>query len=344
MPKGKDNEKKNIPYGVLILFLLLVLMLVIIGSMMVGRFAITPGQILSILFHPEKASGISQTVLLKVRLSRVLGAVLIGGALSLSGAAYQGMFRNPMVSPDILGASAGASFGAALSILLGLNGFLIQVVAFGFGLLAVSASVLVSHLISEDNSERVMTLVLTGMVISALFAALVSITKYVADPYDQLPIITFWLMGGLTYITMDDIAKLMLPLLVGTLPMIMLSWRLNLLSMGDEEAAAMGVNPRKIRLIYIFCATLLTSSVVSIAGMIGWVGLIIPHLVRMITGVDHRRLLPVSMLLGAIFLTLVDDVARSLFAQEIPLGILTAIIGSPFFLYLLYRGRRGWNS
>jgi len=344
MPKEKDKEKKNVPYGVLILFLLLVVMLVIIGSMMVGRFAITPGQILSILFHPEKASGISQTVLLKVRLSRVIGAVLIGGALSLSGAAYQGMFRNPMVSPDILGASAGASFGAALSILLGLNGFLIQVVAFGFGLLAVSASVLVSHLISEDNSERVMTLVLTGMVISALFAALVSITKYVADPYDQLPIITFWLMGGLTYITMDDIAKLMLPLLVGTIPMIMLSWRLNLLSMGDEEAAAMGVNPRKIRLIYIFCATLLTSSVVSIAGMIGWVGLIIPHLVRMITGVDHRRLLPVSMLLGAIFLTLVDDVARSLFAQEIPLGILTAIIGSPFFLYLLYRGRRGWNS
>ena len=344
MPKEKDKEKKNVPYGVLILFLLLVVMLVIIGSMMVGRFAITPGQILSILFHPEKASGISQTVLLKVRLSRVIGAVLIGGALSLSGAAYQGMFRNPMVSPDILGASAGASFGAALSILLGLNGFLIQVVAFGFGLLAVSASVLVSHLISEDNSERVMTLVLTGMVISALFAALVSITKYVADPYDQLPIITFWLMGGLTYITIDDIAKLMLPLLVGTLPMIMLSWRLNLLSMGDEEAAAMGVNPRKIRLIYIFCATLLTSSVVSIAGMIGWVGLIIPHLVRMITGVDHRRLLPVSMLLGAIFLTLVDDVARSLFAQEIPLGILTAIIGSPFFLYLLYRGRRGWNS
>lgn len=337
------QDRRKIPYVLIYIILVAVLLLLLILSMVMGRFSLKPGEILSMIFGTMDAQEMSQTVLFKVRLSRVLGAALIGGALSLSGASYQGMFRNPMVSPDILGASAGASFGAALSILLGFDGIVVQLVAFVFGLLAVFGSVIISRVIGGDIGNAVMILVLTGMVISALFSAFVSITKYVADPYDQLPVITFWLMGGLTYITMRDILTMLIPFLIGGIPMLALSWRLNLLSMGDEEADSMGVNSKRLRLIYILGATLLTSSAVAVSGMIGWIGLIIPHLARMFVGVDHKRLLPVSMLLGAIFLLIVDDIARSLFAQEIPLGILTAIVGSPFFLYLLYKGRRGWG-
>lgn len=337
------KDRKNTPFILILLLLIFVLLLLIIVSMMVGRYSLKPAEIAAMIFRIGDAGEISQAVLFKVRLSRVLGAALIGGALSLSGAAYQGMFRNPMVSPDILGASAGASFGAALSILLGFDGITVQLVAFIFGLMAVFGSVSVSRVIGGDSGDSVMVLVLTGMVISALFSAFVSITKYVADPYDQLPVITFWLMGGLTYITMADILIMVVPLLLGAIPMLALSWRLNLLSMGDEEADSMGINAKRLRLVYILGATLLTSSAVAVAGMIGWIGLIIPHLARMLVGVDHKKLLPVSMLLGAIFLLVVDDIARSLFAQEIPLGILTAIVGSPFFLYLLYKGRRGWD-
>lgn len=336
-------KRKTGPYRGAALFLILAaaLLLILLLSMLTGRYAIPFPDLVRALLSGEPADG-PAAILLKVRLSRVLGAALIGGALSLSGAAYQGMLRNPMVSPDILGASAGAGFGAALAILLGFGGFAVQLSAFFWGLAAVLVTFSASRAVGRASDGGIMVLVLTGMVVSALFSAFVSLIKYTADPYDQLPAITFWLMGGLTYLTGGDLLMILPPMLLGGIPMLLLSWRLNLLSMGDEEAAAMGVHPGRLRAAFILCATLLTSSAVSAGGMIGWIGLVIPHLARMLAGVDHRRLLPASTLLGAAFLLAVDDIARSLFPQEIPLGILTAVTGAPFFLWLLYRGHRGW--
>lgn len=331
----------------IVFFLLIGLAAAIILSVMIGRYLIPPGELLQVIGaqitgkNPalEQTAG---TVLVQVRLARIAGAVLIGGALSMAGAAYQGIFRNPMVSPDILGASAGASFGASFAILMGFNTVLVQVLAFVCGILAVQLAMLVSGRLARGGNGTVLVLVLTGMVVSALFSAFVSITKYVADPYDTLPAITFWLMGGLSYITGQDVLVMLAPLLLGALPLLLLRWRLNVLSLEEEEAKALGVDTVKLRAVVIFCATLMSSSSVAVAGMIGWVGLIIPHMARMTVGPDYKVLLPVSLLMGGLFLLLVDDFARCAFAQEIPLGILTAIAGAPFFLYLISQGRRGW--
>lgn len=281
------------------------------------------------------------TILWQVRLPRLLAALLIGGALAMSGATYQGMFRNPMVSPDILGASAGAGFGAALAILLSLSFVGIQLMAFGGGLLAVGCTWCLSQLIGRGK-HSILLLVLTGMVVSTLFAAFISLTKYVADPYSKLPAITFWLMGSLSSVDLDDVKMLIWPLLLGIVPLWLLRWRLDVLSFGEEEAKALGLNTGRLRLQFIIAATLLTASSVALCGMVGWIGLIIPHLSRMLTGPDHKRLLPVAWLIGGVFLLLVDTLARTLFPLEIPLGILTAICGAPFFLYLLLKGGRGW--
>ena len=336
--------RKNLSAPLLFAILGVSLVLAFLLSMCVGRYSLSPGEIVRFLSSNGEGGDVNIASVLRVRFSRVLGAVLIGGALSLSGAAYQGMLRNPMVSPDILGASAGAGFGAALALLAGMDGFAVQAMSFVFGLAAVLAAFIVSRLIENASGGGVIVLVLTGMVVSALFSAMVSLAKYVADPYDVLPAITFWLMGGLAYITLGDIYTMLPPLLAGTVPMLLLSWRLNLLSMGDEEASAMGVHPGRLRGVYILCATLVTASAVSSGGMIGWIGLIIPHLARMAAGVNHRRLLPAALLMGSLFLLLVDDLARCLFPQEIPLGVLTALMGAPLFLYLLFSGKRGWNT
>ncbi len=325
---------------------LILLLLLILLSFAVGRYPVPADTALTILaaqlfpvspdWQPE-----TEAVVIGIRLPRILAALLVGGALSVSGAAYQGLFRNPMVSPGILGVSAGASVGAALAILLGYGMLGIQSFAFGFGLLAVGATWLIGNTLGR-RGDPVLVMVLAGIIIGTLFTAFVSLVKFVADPYNTLPTITFWLMGSLASVELSDLSVATAPVVGGLAVLLGLSWILNVLCFGDEEARALGLETGRLRLVIILCATLVTAAAVAIAGIIGLVGLIVPHLARMLVGPDHRILLPVSTLLGAGFLLAVDDLARALFEVEIPLGIVTSIIGAPFFLYLLNRTRKAW--
>lgn len=325
--------------------LTVVFLLVLFLSGMLGRFSIAPRELLRLLLsrfvrvEPNWRDG-AQTVVFQIRLPRIAAAALVGAALAVAGVSYQGMFRNPMVSPDILGASTGAGFGAALAILLGAGYFGISLTAFCFGLLAVAAAYLVSCL---SRTNQTVALILAGMMISSLFSAATSYVKLVADTQQQLPAIAYWLMGSLSSIRPRDVFFLVLPVALGLIPLLVLSWRMNLLTLGDEEARSMGVNTRLLRLAVIVCATLLTAASVAVSGMIGWIGLVIPHFCRMLFGYDYRRLLPAAALFGAAFLVVVDDIARLAYTGELPLGILTAFVGAPIFLYLLLTGggRRG---
>lgn len=315
------------------------------GSVLLGRFSVTPKELFRLLLsrltetEPGWRDG-AENVVFQIRLPRVAAAALIGAALAVAGVSYQGMFRNPMVSPDILGASTGAGFGAALAILLGAGYFGISMSAFVFGLLAVAAAYLVSCM---SRTNQTIALILAGMMVSSLFSAGTSYLKLVADTQQQLPAITYWLMGSLSSIKPRDVLFLVIPVTLGLVPLLILSWRMNLLTLGEEEARSMGVNTRLLRFTVILCATLLTASSVAVSGMIGWVGLVIPHFCRMLFGYDYRRLIPAAALFGASFLIIVDDIARLATAGEIPLGILTAFVGAPIFLYLILTGgaRRG---
>jgi iron complex transport system permease protein len=342
-----EIPKKELPGGGIIPVLGLLLFTVFLISCAVGRYAIPLPDLIRIFLAKIFSLKVTwpetlETVLFSVRLPRIFAAIMIGGSLALAGGTYQGLFKNPMVSPDILGASAGAGFGAALAILCSLNMVGIQIAAFVFGLAAVALTYIISKAVGRGNNALLL-LVLTGMVVSTLFSSFISMTKYVADPDNKLPAITFWLMGGLSTIGSKDALKAFFPTLIGAVPLLLLRWRLNALSFGEEEAKAMGINTERLRFIVIVCSTLLTASSVAIGGMIGWVGLVIPHFSRMIVGPNYKTLLPVSVLIGSGFLLIVDDVARTAFAMEIPLGILTSIIGAPFFVYLLMKGRRGWT-
>ncbi|WP_025694153.1 FecCD family ABC transporter permease [Paenibacillus durus] len=324
-----------------------VLIAVICISVTVGRYSVPLSEMMHILWG--KLFGVTptwplsvETVLLHVRIPRIIKALLVGGALAVSGAAYQGLFKNPMVSPDILGVSSGAGFGASLAILFSYGTIGIQLAAFGFGLGAVMLTFFISAIIGRGKSS-ILVLVLTGMVISTLFSSLTSMTKYLADTENKLPDITYWLMGSLARSTsLKDIIILLVPVLVGSIPLFLIRWKLNVLSFGEEEAQALGINTKRLRLLIIGCATLLTASAISVSGMVGWIGLIIPHAARLIAGPNYKMLLPTSILIGSAFLLLVDDIARSAFALEIPLSILTSLIGAPFFLYLLLQGRKAW--
>ena len=274
-------------------------------------------------------------VVLNVRLPRILAASLIGAALSVAGVSYQGMFRNPMVSPDLLGASTGAGFGAALALFLSLSYFGVTLSAFCFGLAAVLLAYLISR---KSRMDSTLSMVLAGMMISSLFTSGTSLIKLVADTENQLPAITYWLMGSLTSILGRDVRFAALPILLGLVPLLLLRWRINLLTLSEAEARSMGVDTRRLRLVVIFCATLMTAASVAISGMIGWVGLVIPHFCRILFGYDYRKLLPSCALLGAAFLILVDTIARTITTAEIPLGILTSFVGAPVFLYLILSG------
>lgn len=317
-----------------------VFLAVLLGSLLVGRYALSPGQLVHMLWARISGGAADwpisdDKVVFAVRLPRVAAAALVGAALAVSGAAYQGMFRNPMVSPDILGASTGAGFGAAVAILLGAGYFGISAAAFCCGLLAVAAAWLVSRL---SKANQAVALILAGMMISSLFSAGTSFVKLVADTQQQLPAITYWLMGSLSSIKNKDVVFLAIPVALGMIPLFFLRWRMNLLTVGEEEAQSMGVNTRRLRGAVIVCATLLTSASVAVSGMIGWVGLVIPHFCRMLFGYDYRRLIPAGALFGAAFLLAVDDIARLVTTGELPLGILTAFVGAPLFLYLIATG------
>ncbi len=316
------------------------------ASLGVGRYDFDMGAVLALLSGDADTSlseraATSLNVLFRMRMPRVAAAVCVGAMLAAAGCAYQGLFRNPMVSPDLLGASAGAGFGAALGILLSLGGFGVQLTAFACGVAAVAASYTLAQRVSRGMG-KVLVLVLCGMVVQNLFMAFTSAVKFVADPNSQLPEITFWLMGGLSNAKLESLPWLVVPLLAGTSVLMALRWRLNVMALGDEEALSLGVDVRKTRLAVVLAATLVTSSAVSVAGMVGWVGLIVPHLARFLVGPDHRVLLPASFLLGGGFLLAVDDVCRAAYTTEIPLSILTAIIGAPLFVYLISRQSR-WS-
>jgi iron complex transport system permease protein len=325
--------------------LVVVPIFVFLLSLSLGRYHVSVGEILTLfgsklgLVDGVVADNV-ETVILKVRLPRIVAAMFIGAGLSMAGGAYQGMFRNPLVSPDILGASAGAGFGAALGIMLSKSVVFTQILTFGFGLLAVLLTYTLAGRIRRGDPT--LFLVLTGILVGTVFTSLISILKVLADPYDKLPAITFWLMGSLASVNLSDLWILIGPTLVGGVALFLVRWHLNPLSFGDEEAQAMGVRTGILRAVVIGACTLMTASAVSVAGIIGWVGLIIPHLARGLVGPDYRRLLPVSAVIGAVYLLLVDDLARLAGALELPLGILTALIGAPFFLFLLTRTRKAW--
>jgi iron complex transport system permease protein len=322
----------------------LAVLLLALFALMVGPYPLPVGEALALLARRltgEAAAGDPrETVLLAIRLPRVLAALLVGGALAAAGACYQTLFRNPLVSPDILGVSAGAGLGAVIGIFLALPVAAIQLAAFLGGLTAVSAVGFIAAAVR--GRDTVLVLVLAGVVVGALAGAATSLIKIMADPYDQLPAITFWLLGSLASVHGTDV-KLALPaVLLGLAPLVLLRWRINVLALGDEEARALGVEAGALRMAVIACATLITASVVSIAGVVGWVGLVMPHIARMLVGPGFGVLLPTATLLGAGYLLATDTLARTLSSAEVPLGILTAVIGAPFFLWLLARGRRSW--
>ena len=316
---------------------------VFILSFAVGRFPVTPIELIRILLSkiiPIDADWTRQaeSVVFNIRLPRIAVASLIGAGLSLSGLVFQMIFRNPMVSPDVLGTTSGAGFGAAIALLLHMPSPSLPFFAFLFGLLAVFLVWIVG---SRVPNNQVLGLILGGIMISAIFESGTSFVKLVADPNDELPAITYFLMGSLAGAGNDELKLIIIPMIISALPLFMLSWKLNLLSLPEEEAKSLGVNTKAIRAIAIASASLMTASSVAVAGMIGWVGLVIPHITRMVTGPDSRLTIPSSILLGSAFLTAVDTVARTVSFQEIPIGILTSFIGAPFFLYLIIReGRR----
>ena len=277
----------------------------------------------------------------RVRLPRVAAGMLVGAALAGAGATYQTLFRNPLVSPDILGVASGAGLGAVVGILLSLPAVGIQGLAFAGGLVTVALVWLIAAALR--GHDRTLVLVLGGVVVGALAGACISLVKILADPYDQLPAITFWLLGSLAGVKLSDLAVAAPLVLVGLVPLVLWRWRIGVLSLGDDEARALGVDVTKLRAAVIAAATLMTASVVAVSGVIGWVGLMIPHIARMLVGPNFSRLLPAAMLLGAAFMLVVDTAARSLARVETPLGILTAVLGAPFFLWLLARGKKTWG-
>lgn len=333
-------DKKVVRNRKIIILLIVVLILGMFLSFLVGHYPVPAGELFQVLgnklgiLSSEAYSPASEAAVWNIRLPRVLLSIMVGGCLAAAGAAYQGVFQNPMASPDILGASAGAGFGAALAILLDFNSFGITVCAFCMSIVTV---VLVLIIGQRARGDRVLGLVLAGIMVSSLFQAGTSFIKLVADPNNKLPQITFWLMGSLSGAKWADVQMAVVPMVVGLAVLLLLRWRINLVTMGDDEAKAMGVNAHHIRITVIICATLVTASCVAISGMIGWVGLVIPHMMRRIVGSDYRFLLPASMLGGGIFLLFVDNISRNVTTAGIPIGILTAFIGAPFFMWLITR-------
>jgi len=324
----------------------LLLAAVVVVAFAVGRYPVSPGELMRVLEAklfgtPHGLPAAIDTVVFSVRGPRIVAALLVGAALAASGAAYQSLFRNPLVSPDILGVSAGAAFGAVLGIFFSLEVWAIQSLAFVFGLVAVASAYSIAA--SLRGHDPILVLVLAGVVLGSLLGACIALVKYLADPYNQLPAITYWLLGSLAATNPGDVWSTVLPVLIGLVTLWLLRWRITVLSLGDEEAASLGVQVRRVRVAVIAAATLVTAAVVSISGIIGWIGLIVPHVARLLVGADFRRLLPVAALLGGGFLLGVDTLARTAARIEIPLGVLTAFVGTPLFLWLLATARRSWQ-
>ena len=330
--------------GLTIAFAALALGLIV--AFTVGRYPVSLAELIDVLSaritgRPASVPPAVENVVLLVRGPRVLAAMLVGAALAIAGTAFQGLFRNPLVSPDILGASSGAALGAVLGIYHSLGVIGIEGLAFAGGLIAVAAVYVIGSLL--QSRDPVLVLVLTGVVIGALLGAGVGLVKYLADPYNQLPAMTFWLLGSLAATTVADLIPLLAPVAIGSAVLLALRWRLNVMSLPEEEARALGLATGPLRIAIVAAATLVTSASVAMSGIIGWVGLVVPHLARALVGPDFPRLIPTAALLGGGYLLFIDTLARTAAPVEIPLGILTAIIGTPFFIWLLAGMQRTWS-
>ncbi len=348
--------KKKLPFGTVIVILVAALILVCILSTTLGRYpisirelgGITWDQLMKLVeqlgdrlgldvsgLRPEPFWTATQEALfLKYRIPRIAIACMVGCSLSTAGACYQGVFQNPMAAPDILGASSGAALGASLAIILGYMNAVIGGMAFVFSLATVALVILVGN---RARGNRVVGLILSGVMISSLVSSCTSFIKLIADTEDQLPAITYWLMGSFNGAKSEDILFAAIPMAIGLIPIFILRWRINILSLGDDEAQTLGINAKRLRIIIIICSALITAASVAVSGIIGWVGLVIPHMVRRVVGNDYKKLIPATMLFGAIFMLLVDNICRNVWATDLPIGILTSFVGAPFFVYLILK-------
>ena len=331
--------------GALAAGLALALALALAGALALGPYPLTAADAIGAFARMVGIDGGAPTpgeiVFARVRLPRAAADMLVGAALSGAGAAYQTLFRNPLVSPDILGVASGAGLGAVVGILMSLPVLGIELLAFAAGLATVATVYMIAAALR--GHDRTLVLVLSGVVVGALAGAGVALVKILADPYDQLPAITFWLLGSLAGVKSGDLAVAAPLVLLGLVPLVLLRWRIGVLSLGDDEARALGVPVGRLRALVIAAATLMTASVVAISGVIGWIGLMMPHIARMLAGPNFARMLPTAMLLGAAFMLAVDTLARTVGRVETPVGILTAVVGAPFFLGLLARGHKTWG-
>jgi iron complex transport system permease protein len=346
---GTDFFDRFIMRHLFFITLLILLCIAVIISLTLGRYPVKIGEIFNMAlnylgWHSDSLSRnqmeVLHNILFQIRLPRITAAVLVGAALSVSGTVFQSMFINPLVSPGLLGVLAGASFGAAIGMILSKSWLAVQVGAFSFGAISVGLAVGIAKIYRGD---KVLMLILGGIISGSFFTSLLSIVKYLADPSDELPAIVYWLMGGFSMVNGKTVWVVAPTILIGILVLQVLSGYLNVLSMGDEEAKTLGINASSFRMIFILVTTLISGITVAVGGIIGWVGLIIPHIGRMIVGSDNRLLLPASALIGGIYLLVVDDLSRLLFRIEIPIGISTAIVGIPFFALVLKNARRKWN-
>lgn len=329
----------------------ILLIAIIIGYILIFFFSFTIGQypisftdsikvLFSRVFPIERTwNETLDVVIFQSRLPRIIASMLVGGALSIGGASFQGIFFNPLVEPYILGVSSGAGFGAALGILTGQGMIVTQVFAFMFGLISVFLSVWIG---SSRGTKSHISLILSGFIVGSIFSSFISIVKFVADPYTKLPSIVFWLMGSFASVSYKAIGVSAPIIIAGCFFLVLLRWKINILAMGDNEAKTLGENPEKLRFIIIVITTVIIASSVSLSGIVGWVGLVVPHIARMLFGSDHKKLIPASLLLGSGYLLLIDDLSRTVVASELPIGILTALIGAPVFAFLLRKEKSGW--
>ncbi len=341
------KQKKSLTTLIFIALSLLLVFSIFI-SLRVGRFGMSGKEILETIkrFSREglKTGDRQVAVLFSIRLPRIVMSILVGSALAMSGAAYQGLFKNPMVSPDILGVSSGASIGACTAILFDMSGIKVQMLSFTFGLIAVFFVMGISYAVSKDQGGSLLIMVLAGTVVSSLCNGVTSLIKYVADTDTKLPEITYWLMGSFAKTGgWKNVKSMAVCFIIGAVVLFMLRWNINVLSFGEEDAKALGVNTTRTKILVTLSSTLLTASSVAMSGSIGWVGLVIPHICRFLVGPNYMTLLPCSMLAGSSFMLIVDTVARTLSSGEIPIGVITSIIGAPLFIYLLFKGKKGWS-
>ncbi len=335
------RKKRRLSYPTVMALLAAALILACVLSTTLGRYPISLKELCGIVWSKLPFTDIEpfwsktqEALFLKHRVPRILLSCMVGCCLSTAGACYQGVFQNPMAAPDILGASSGAALGASLAIILGYINFVISGFAFAFSLATVALVIFVGN---RAKGNRVVGLILAGVMISSLVSSCSSFIKLIADTEDQLPAITYWLMGSFNGADMRDIKLAAIPMVIGLVPIFALRWRINILSLGDDEARTLGINAKRLRVIIIICSALITAASVAVSGIIGWVGLVIPHMARRVVGNDYKKLIPTTMLFGAIFMLLVDNICRNVWATDLPIGILTSFVGAPFFIYLIMK-------